>query len=70
MNEITPEVEQNIVKAATAGFALSLINRGYGEEAVKQACVEYVQSSIQKRANNRMIVAQAVGNMLSALRGK
>lgn len=70
MENITPEMEQNIVKAATAGFAQSLINRGYSEEAVKQACTEYVQSSLQKRAHNRAVVAQAVGNMLTALRSQ
>lgn len=69
-NQIT---EVDIVKAASAGFAQSLINHGIDEQTAAQAALAYAHPEnglLVKRANNLAILQQGVANIINALRSQ
>lgn len=63
--------QEDIVKAASAGFAQSLINRGVDEETAAKAAAAYVhptQGLLVKRAANIATLQEGVSNIVNALR--
>lgn len=67
------QVSAACTKAACTGFAQSLINKGYGEEQVKQATVLYAHPDkglLTKRATNVEQVRRNILEKVAQLRGK
>lgn len=63
--------QEDIVKAASAGFAQSLINHGVDEETAAKAAAAYVhptQGLLVKRASNMAILQSGVNNIINAIR--
>lgn len=65
--------EEDIVKAASAGFAQALINRGADEELAVKAAAAYTDPNnglLVKRAKNMAVMQQGVSNIVAAIRSQ
>lgn len=63
--------QEDIIKAASAGFAQSLINRGVDTETATKAAAAYVHPThglLVKRASNIATLQNGVNNIITALR--
>jgi hypothetical protein len=68
---MTNEQQQRIVKAASAGFAQSLINEGYSPDVAAQLTTAYanpVDGMLTKRAAAKQLAAAGVLDALAVLR--
>lgn len=65
--------EESIVKAASAGFAQSLINKGVDEATAAKLTLAYAhptEGMLAKRASNIHTLQAGVANIVQALRAK
>lgn len=65
------ETETQLLKAASAGFAQSLINNGYDQQTVAALTTAYAhptEGALCKRASNINMLQTAVAGIINAIR--